>query len=479
MMDFSPRNSGLSRREFLSGCAACAAGMSVATILGGSNACALEQAAAPAFGGSGEKPKVRLVLAYPDPSAPIWPNIGYDFDGHNKWFVEKLTNACPGIELLTCDVMSDDDAKQVLAKDSEVEGYILYYSGCLWQEAGNIIASSRKPVVFVDHLFAGTGAFLTRYRQAKRKGLPVAAVSSSKFEDIVQAAKCLEAVIRLRSSRVLVVGREPRKEIEEAFGTKLIPVDFPEVGKAYTAADQTAAKEKARQWVDGADKVIEPSPEEVEKSAAMYLAMCDLMQQHKAQAIAVNCLGGFYGGHLAAYPCLGFMQLNNDGFVGACEADQSSTITMLLMAYLTGRPGYISDPVLDTAKNQIIYAHCVAPTKVFGPKGRSNPYHLRSHSEDRKGACPRSLMPLAEMTTTLLFDAREKKVVMHRARTVENVDEDMACRNKLAAEVKGDIYKLLEGFGEWGWHRVTFYGDHRRAIYTIAGLLGFEVVEEA
>src|SRR5574337_693990 len=34
-----------------------------------------------------------------------------------------------------------------------------------------------------------------------------------------------------------------------------------------------------------------------------------------------------------------------------------------------GRPGYISDPVIDTSKNQIIYAHCVAPTKVFGPGG--------------------------------------------------------------------------------------------------------------
>ena len=29
-----------------------------------------------------------------------------------------------------------------------------------------------------------------------------------------------------------------------------------------------------------------------------------------------------YGGHMAAYPCLGFSQLNNDGFIGACEADR-------------------------------------------------------------------------------------------------------------------------------------------------------------
>jgi len=37
-----------------------------------------------------------------------------------------------------------------------------------------------------------------------------------------------------------------------------------------------------------------------------------------------------------------------------------------------GRPGYISDPVMDSAKRQIIYAHCVAANKAFGPQGQAN-----------------------------------------------------------------------------------------------------------
>jgi hypothetical protein len=152
---------------------------------------------------------------------------------------------------------------------------------------------------------------------------------------------------------------------------------------------------------------------------------------------------------------------------------------MLLGSYLLGRPGYISDPVIDTSKNQIIYAHCVAPTKVFGPAGSSNPYHIRSHSEDRKGACNRSLMPLGQMTTTIEFDAAKKQVIFHQGKTVENVDVDRACRNKLAVEVKGDVFKLLNHWDQWGWHRVTFFGDFKRQIYNVSSLLGFEVVEEA
>jgi len=39
--------------------------------------------------------------------------------------------------------------------------------------------------------------------------------------------------------------------------------------------------------------------------------------------------------------------------------------------------------------------------------------------------------------------------------------------------------KLLNYWDEWGWHRVTFFGDLKRPVYNIVSLLGFEVVEEA
>jgi hypothetical protein len=61
---------------------------------------------------------------------------------------------------------------------------------------------------------------------------------------------------------------------------------------------------------------------------------------------------------------------------------------------------------------------------------------------------------------------------------VENVDEDKACRTKLAAEVKGDIDKL---FSRWaaGWHRVTFYGDVKQPVQELCRALKIEMIEEA
>jgi L-fucose isomerase-like protein len=308
----------------------------------------------------------------------------------------------------------------------------------------------------------------------------VVAVSSSNFDDLVDAVQGLNCLKKLRQSTILVVGGEPDDQIRRTYGTTMKKVEFEEINAAYKKVKPADVKTWADRWIGEAEKVIEPKREEIEKSAAIYLAMSDLMKKYNAQGITVNCLGGVYSGKMvSAYPCLGFMQLDNDGLVGGCEADQRSAITKLLMTYLVGRPGFISDPVIDTSKNQIIYAHCVASTKVFGPKGPANPYHLRDHSEDPKGACNRSLMPLGEMTTTILFDRLKKQVILHQGTTVENVDEYRACRTKLAVEVKGDVYKLLNYWDEWGWHRVTFFGDLKRPVYNIAALLGFEVVEEA
>lgn len=471
----------LNRREFLSGCAACAAGLAGISAFGIKSAKA-EDAATDAV----EKARVSLIFTHEPPENATWPNIGYDYEGRKKELTEKLRLACPNMEFLPATAQNIEDAKKILDADKEVDGYVVYMLG-LWTQAPQEIAASGRPTVFVDDLYGGSGEFLSAYASARRNRQKVTGVSSSRFEDVVEAVKCFDCIKKLRSSVILEVGAGsgwwgyvPYNIIEEQFGAKVVPISFEELDGRYKGIDPAEAHKWADRWINEAEKVVEPSRDEIEKSGAMYLAMRSLMQENKAHAITVNCLGGFYGGKITAYPCLGFFQLNNDGYVGACEGDMHSTITMLVMSHLVpDRPGYISDPVIDTAKNQVIYAHCVAPNKVFGPNGPANAYHIRSHSEDRKGAAVRSLLPLGEMTTTLRFDPNKKQVILHQGKTVANIEEDKACRTKLAVEVKGDIDKLLNYWDKWGWHRVTYYGDLKRPVRHIAALLGFEVIEEA
>jgi hypothetical protein len=508
-----------SRRRFLSRCAACAGCAAGGMLLGPGSARGGESA--------GGKPKIRLVFCETPNDRPIWPNIGYDFDTRRKEVIDALSQGCPDVEFLISKVMGNPEhAAEVLKGDAEVDGYLVCVQGLGWGNDIVKLCTTGKPTLLVDNLFGGSGLFLTRLPQIMKAGKPVDWVSSADDQDIVASArnfallkqgkdatevaaafratrrkntpgdtdwtckddpvpieKLDKALRQLGKTKLLVVGGgwggdAFRKASEEVLGVKFIPIAFPELAAAYAKADQDAARAFADRWIEAAQEVVEPVREEIEKSGRMYVAMKGLIDKHGARGISINCLGGFYGGHVEAYPCLGFTQLNNDGLVGGCEADQMSALTMATMGALTGRPGYISDPVIDTAKNHIVYAHCVAMTKPFGPDGASNPYRIRSHSEDRKGAALQSLLPEGYMTTTLEINPVSRQVLLHLAKSDGNNPSDLACRTKLEAVVKGDLEKLTE---EWrmGWHRVTFYGDLEGPVKELCARLKLELIEEA
>ncbi len=506
----------LNRRRFLAGCAACAARASGVALATARTARAAEAA---------RKPRIRVVFSHVPSTGPIWPYIGYDFEKRKKELIGGLTAACPNLEFLPVTMMNAEDAGRIKESDGEVDGYLVWTVG-IWTGQVNVITALGKPTVLADDLYGGSGEFLIAYSAARRAGQRTVGVSSARFDDLaavvntfglltregagpeawrtaaeaarrktfapagelkcrkdeVRCAEPAEVIKRLGESTMLVVGatNPPLSEaITKIFGVRIVPVEFAELDQAWTAADRDESAVHADRWIKDAEKVVEPTLEEIVNSGAMYLGMRALMKKHGAQAITINCLGGFYGGHIHAYPCLGFTQMNDEGLVGACEADQISTITMMALAYLTGRPSYISDPVIDTSTNRVIYAHCVAPTRVFGPGGRRNAYHIRDHSEDRKGAVVRSLLPLDYLVSSMEFHPLHKHVVFHQGRTVENVEEDMACRTKLAAEVKGDIDRLMTQWDQYGWHRVTVYGDVAEPVAELAGRLGMKMLQEA
>jgi len=506
------------RRRFL---AACGAGALAAGPFG-----ALAAETRTAEKPAGRKPRVRLVFTHIPRGRPTWPYISYDYEARKKELTERLTRACPEVEFLPATVKNRGEASRLLKEDKDIDAYLIYMLG-IWTGAPQTIAGAGRPCLFVDDLYGGSGEWLIAYAAARRRGWKVEGIASTRFEDVVAAARCFpvltapgggvdrwletvrkvrlertrgpakltpkedkvqvvpvaKAMERLRASHILTVGGGwgmPRigKAIAEVFGTKVTRIEFPELAEAYEKADRKKAAEFADRWMAKAEKVVEPDRKTIEDSGAMYLAMKAVMERRRANAITINCLGGFYGGHLKAYPCLGFCQFNDGALVGACESDVPSTITMLVMKSLVGRPGYISDPVMDIATRQIIYAHCVAPTKPFGPDGPTNPCHIRSHSEDRKGAALRSLLPLGYMTTTMKIEPVRREIILHQGVTVANIDEDKACRTKLAAEPLGDYEKLYTEWDRWGWHRVTFYGDLVEPVRELAKATGLKIVEE-
>ncbi|HBO43690.1 MAG TPA: hypothetical protein DD670_07115 [Planctomycetaceae bacterium] len=508
----------VNRRRFLAtGCAACA------------GATGLLAATRSAAASDQKKTRVHLVYSIFDEVQPraTWPHIGFDFRPVMARVESRLKEACPGIEFVTSMADGPEAAKKIVARDADakVDGYLVMQMNN-WPRVVQTIAATGKPTLLADFTYGGSGGFDLYTAELLRKNRTnFGFVASSNLDDLIASAKCFEAVgngatesfaamtarvrcertrepgdlackpddlkvldtkdclAAMKQGKILAIGGRRNQvwnAITDQLGIEVVDVPYAELNAAWEAADKQRSNEFADRWQKTARKIEDVSRKTLEESGAMYLAQKTLLARHGANAITINCLGGFYGNHIHAYPCLGFHELYNDGLIGACECDLYSTATMVALTAMTqGRPGFISDPVIDTSKRQIIYAHCVASNRVFGPQGESNPIEILTHSEDRKGASVRSLCPTGYMTTTVKFAPERKSMIFHQGKAVETPIEDRACRTKLAAEPVGDFEKLFGEWDRWGWHRVTYYGDLKEPVFALADALGWKVVEEA
>lgn len=507
------RGCPMSRRGFLAaGGAACvgAAGL----LMPGVSARAAE---------ASRKLRIRVVYAlHAEVQAqPDWPNVGFDFRPVMDRIDAALAEACPDFTFLRALASGEEPARKILEEDAnaDIDGYIVCQMNC-WNVVAQTFLTSNKPVLYADFPYAGSGGFLVYTASFLRAGAPhFGFVASSRLEDLVEAAKCFgtvpaeefgatvarvrrertpqpgdlactpdpletlpidECIERMKASKILAVRDAQAAPAEVYMGIPLEYIAFAELNEAWEKADRDEARAIADRWEKTAVRIDDVSRETLETSAAMYLAQKELLARHGANAITVNCLGGFYGGHIHAYPCLGFHELLNEGLIGACECDVPSTACMVALTTLTrGRPGYISDPVIDTSKRRIIYAHCVASNRALGPDGPANAFEILTHSEDRQGASVRSILPEGYMTTTVEVRPERQEFLFHQGKALGNDPNDRACRTKLEAEPVGDIEKLFTQWDHWGWHRVTYYGDLKEPVFALADALGYKVVEEA
>jgi L-fucose isomerase-like protein len=426
-----------------------------------------------------EQAKVRVVYIGKPVGLQGWPNL--DMDPAQRAEVFKPVVQGAGVNFTGRDVVTKvEDVERIKKSLSDEDGVVAFI---LTSPAVGLseLLSCGKPTIMVNDLYGGDCSFLGRQKSAEGQGWKVVSVSTADQDVIARKIELLNAIHRLKKSKILCVrdsgvSADFIQGARDKLGIQVQAVTSAEVREAYGRVDTSQAEATADEWVRNARKVVEPSRPEIVDAARLACALDQIMRREQANALTIDCLTLVYGGKLPAYPCLAFVNLNDRGMVGACESDLAATTTQMIVGFIANRPGYISDPVLDTAANQIIHAHCVAATKMAGPDGPRDPHYIRSHAEDKKGVSLQVKMKVGQPITLAKYIPFDEMLIS-TGEIVGNVDTgDRACRTKVVTQV-ADARKMLNNY-RGGLHRVLFYGDWVEDVEDFGRLTGIKVTHE-
>jgi hypothetical protein len=330
----------------------------------------------------------------------------------------------------------------------------------------------------------------------QEEGHRITLFNTTDYDELERAAALLRAVPLLRQSRVLcsppfkgTPASHAPDQVKARLGVEMVAIPDGRYDEVLANVDAAAAEKVAQQWLDEAERMVEPTREDVVKAARASLALDQLVAENRASGLCVGtCMGWLPRG----FPCLGFSRLNDRGIPAACDGDMDCMLTMLIFQHALGRAGFLGNAAgVDTARNAFHLSHCSAPLRMEGPESPKAPYLLRRHAEVRGGAVPEvhyrigqkvTFTKLVHLETLLMFTGKIIEVPEVPAGT------ERGCRTEIVAEVD-DAENLLANWGGGALgasakdyyaslHRVAYYGDHTRSIRHLAHLMGLKVVQE-
>jgi len=322
------------------------------------------------------------------------------------------------------------------------------------------------------------------------QGHRVTLLASSDYNELERALRLLRVIPMMKQTRILLfppargtTSAKSPDQVKKRLGADVVAIEEKTFTEMISAAKDDAVKAEIASWTKNAKEIIEPNEEDISKAARVSVALQSLMEQERAQGLAVGtCMGWLSKG----FPCLGFARLRDNGIPAACEGDMDSLLTMLLFQYMIDRPGFQGNATFDTARNALWTAHCTAPLKMDGPNGAEAPYLLRGHSEVRGSGCVPEVQYRLGETVTRAKLINLDTILASTGKIIEVPEKAVhGCRTQIVTEVR-DAAKMA---ANWSsvletedamtlLHRVVFYGDYMDNVRHLARLMGMKVVEE-
>jgi hypothetical protein len=305
------------------------------------------------------------------------------------------------------------------------------------------------------------------------------------YQDIAFRLRLLAAKKRLANTRLLILNADyPHWErwicrvsggaeaIRARLGLELEYLPSAELIKRWEAIDGARAASLAESWRAGAERVLEPTDEDLRVVARLYLAMRDLLAEKEAQGLTMA-----YGDDPLPVPCLAYMALRDEGLPAACEADILSLLAMVMVHHLLGKPSFMGNIFVNLQDGTITLSHCVAPRRMAGYRSPPLPYTLR---DQHWGKAPGSVSAFVELepgreVTICRLSGDLRSMLLARGKILDCRDLPGYCRMAVRIKLDGSARELVHRTS--GNHHVMIYGDHRAELGELNRLLGIQTIE--
>jgi len=428
-----------------------------------------------------KKPLIQAVFIRPkvDGYWMGWPGAGYDIKARQADYTKTLTEAAKkfGIQLeVRPEPLDTDNAVSSYIeqlKKQPPDGIVLVImSFDRWSHIDNIAKNRGKTPVIV---FSPMGTSFTGHLQGTRNidGVYVAATQDVEFLNF--GLKMFKTISEMKNTRLCILaGDKVEDRPLEVIGTTLhyIPRNrLPEELEKVEESDQVRAI--ADYYTKNAKKIVEPTRRDILNAAKNYIAARRIMETEKCQGISVDCLPLVESRLIPCPPCIAWLKLNDEGSVGACEAEWNSAISLRLTSLLFDRPGFMQDPAPNTVNNTLMGAHCSCPTKLDGFDKPAEPFILRSHSESNTGVVPQVLWRIGQKVTIMKFEG-PGTIILGTGRVLRNIDTPPSggCRTSVELELNN----VADSRDTKGFHQLFIYGDLEPGFKAYCQLAGIKVV---
>jgi hypothetical protein len=322
-------------------------------------------------------------------------------------------------------------------------------------------------------IFAGLGVCFTGHIRNVSRQPGVFLISSPDFElnPVRFGLKMIRTEHDVRRSRIAVLADDSTKdEVLEPFGLKLRRLPRKHFADALATIGETPeVLAVAEEYQKTAQKVVEPSRQDLMNAARNCFASQKIMEQEDCNGITMDCLGAVFDRQIPCPPCMAWSKFLDTGIPAICEADINAVMSHTLCCKLLDKPGFMQDPVPETVNNTLIGAHCVCPTRLNGYDRPGEPFILRSHSESDIGVSVQVLWR-PEQEVTLMQFVGPGKMILGKGKVLRNFDTPPAggCRTSVELAINGPP----DTRDTQGFHQLFIYGDHVRDFEAYGQMYG-------